>query len=101
MANYKQLSPSKKYKFWQDHIDAWRESEQSQTEYCNKQKIKKSTLGYWQNKLAKQTEFIEIPVELEKRSVIEIIITDKVKLKVTKGFDPDLLLQTIKVLEQL
>ena len=101
MANYKHLPRGEKHKFWQEHIDAWQTSGQSQTEYCMQQEIKESTFRYWQTKLSRKECFIEIPVKLESESTINIIIKDTVKLQVQKGFDPNLLIQVVKTLERL
>jgi hypothetical protein len=101
MDNYKQLTREEKRKFWQWHIDGWRKSGQSQTEYCHSQKLKKSTLGYWRTLLSREKGFIEIPVTIESQAAIDIIIKDTIKIQVRNGFDPDLLIQTVKTLEQL
>jgi hypothetical protein len=101
MDNYKQLTREEKRKFWQRHIDGWQKSGQSQTEYCHSQKLKKSTLGYWRTLLSREKSFIEIPVTIESQAAIDIIIKDTIKIQVRNGFDPDLLIQTVKTLEQL
>lgn len=101
MTTYKQLTSEGKQKYWQQHIDAWLKSGQSQMEYCRNNKIKKSTLGYWRTRLSREDVFIEIPIELEPHSVIDIILKNKIKIQVRKGFDPELLLQTIKALEEI
>jgi len=101
MTNYKKLSSEEKRTYWQKHIEAWRQSGQNQLSYCRNQKIKKSTLGYWQTRLSREKSFVEIPLEIKPPSVIEIIISDKVKIRVKSGYDPDLLIQTVKTLEQL
>lgn len=101
MANYKQLSREEKQEFWRQHIEAWKVSGQSQAEYCEEQKIKKSTLGYWRSQLLKRKRFVEIPLKIESQSPIDIIIKDTIKLQVRKGFDPDLLIQIVKTMEHL
>ena len=101
MDNYKTLPAKGKRKFWQKHIAAWQQSGPSQEEYCCSQKLKKSTLGYWQTRLSREKGFIEIPIKIESKSTIDIVIRDYMKIRVKTGFDPDLLIQTIKVLEQI
>lgn len=101
MDNYKTLPAEEKRKFWQKHIAAWQQSGQSQKEYCRSQKLKKSTLGYWRTRLSREKGFIEIPIKIESRSTIDIVIRDDVKIQVKTGFDPGLLIQTIRVLEQI
>jgi hypothetical protein len=54
MENYKILPPEEKRMFWQKHIATWRQSGLSQTEYCHSQKLKKSTMGYWQTILSRE-----------------------------------------------
>ena len=101
MENYKKLSKEEKRRYWREHIKAWQESGQNQIEYCKNQNIKKSTLGYWRTRLAREDGFVEIPVKIESATPIEIIISKTVKIQVQKGFDPDVLVQTVKTLEQL
>lgn len=101
MDNYKTLPAKEKRKFWQKHIAAWQQSSQSQEEYCRSQKLKKSTLGYWRTRLSREKGFIEIPIKIESQSSIEIVIRDDIKIRVNTGFNPDLLIETIKVLEQI
>ncbi|MEJ2649742.1 MAG: hypothetical protein P8016_15205 [Sedimentisphaerales bacterium] len=101
MDNYKALPAEEKRRFWQKHIAAWRQSGQSQKEYCRNQKLKKSTLGYWRTLLSREKGFIEIPIKIESRSTIDIIINGGIKIQVRKGFDPELLVQTIRVMEQM
>jgi hypothetical protein len=101
MDNYKELPPEEKRRFWQKHITAWRQSGQSQKDYCRTQKLKISTLGYWQTRLSREKGFIEIPIKIESQSTIDIVIKDTIKIQVRRGFDPDLLIQTMRVLEQI
>jgi hypothetical protein len=101
MENYKILPPEEKRMFWQKHIAAWRQSGRSQTEYCHSQKLKKSTMGYWQTILSRERKFVEIPIKMESQSAIEIVIKDAIKIQIKKGFDPDLLCQIIRVLEHV
>jgi hypothetical protein len=101
MDNYKQLTPEEKRRFWKKHIAAWRKSGQNQADYCRSQKLKKSTLGYWRTLLSREKGFIEIPVKIESQATIDIIIKDTIKIRIKNGFDPDLLIQTVRTLEQL
>jgi transposase-like protein len=101
MTNYKNLTTEEKRQYWKTHIQAWQESGQSQIEYCRNHNIKKSTLGYWRTRLTRENGFVEVPVEIASTTPIEIIISDKVTVRIRKGFDPDVLIQTVKTLEQL
>ena len=101
MGKYKNLSPKEKREYWKKHIDAWQHSGQSQTKYCHSQKIKKSTFGYWRTRLSREEIFVKVPIELESHSALEIIIKDSIKVQIRKDFDPELLLETVKTLEQL
>ena len=42
-----------KQSFWQQHIDQWRQSGQSQQRYCQAHSIALATFGYWRRKLKK------------------------------------------------
>ncbi len=44
-------SQGRRQRFWQQHIDAWFQSGESQRRYCQTQGIALATFGYWRRKL--------------------------------------------------
>ena len=104
MENYKKLPPAVKREFWQRQIDGWRSSGQSQAEYCRRQKLTKSAFGYWRTRLARETGLVEIKplhIKVEAQATIDIIVRGGLRVRVQKGFDADLLVETIQALGRL
>jgi hypothetical protein len=82
--------------FWQNHLEEYRKSGLSQREYCKKEGLCLSSLGNWKRKLTKpgmkEYPFVEIgqAVEGKKKSVvIEIIITEKLRLRTDEDVNPE------------
>jgi len=55
-----------KQDFWNDHIRAWRASGLTQGEYCARQGIKATSLGYWLGKQRRQAQPLTlVPLPLQ------------------------------------
>jgi hypothetical protein len=50
------MSPIDKTQYWLAHIDAWRGSGLSQTQYCKQQDIKLHNFVYWRKRLRPSAE---------------------------------------------
>lgn len=62
-----------KEQFWSGHLSGWRSSGLSRREYCAREKLAVSTLGYWQRRLRGKAKPVEavagltlVPVQVEK-----------------------------------
>jgi hypothetical protein len=47
----RQISQEEKVRFWQDHIQGWRESGVRQSDYCRERGLKETAFTYWKGKL--------------------------------------------------
>jgi hypothetical protein len=51
--NHSDLKPSShqsKQEYWNQHIEDWKESSLTQTQYCQEQELKLPTFQYWKSK---------------------------------------------------
>lgn len=92
---------------WQNHIEAWRRSGQSQQDYCQIHGLALATFGYWRRKLKE--------VRPEKPRFYPLVVTgqhERVGLRVVLGgsrftieiddhFSPAVLRDVVTTLEQL
>ena len=87
-----------KEKFWNDHIHRFRRSGQSRREYCLAENLSYWTFGDWQKKIEKNPD--EKMVKISRRvhssnnnrqSFIDIVVAEKVSIRIAQGFDGELL----------
>ena len=104
-----------KQSFWQNHIDGWQQSGQSQQRYCRQQGIALATFGYWRRKLkTPQTEkprffplvvsgrpFVDNVVHTS-RTPLRLVLSDhRFTIEIDEHFSPAVLREVVTTLEQL
>lgn len=99
----------KSINFWQEKVSLFETQNMTQTEFCAQYKLNAKTFCNWRQRLsAKKRDntraFVEfsaniLPIVTSKQSYYDLIIKGKVKIRVTKYFDPELLVRIIKTLE--
>lgn len=98
-----QLSLPKKEAFWKNHFENWKQSGISQKQYCFENNIKLSTFSYWIARLRRKPNdikgFIEIPgIKTTKADFIELIIKNKIVIRIRPDIDFDFLITTLQAL---
>jgi len=94
-------------RFYQKHIEHWRQSQLSQKEYCRQNEIIPHRFTYWKKRLADdQVGLAFVPVPLVQNfpastSRIDLIIAGGFKIQVGPGFDPATLKQLIHTIRSL
>lgn len=108
-------SQGSKQAFWQQHIDAWRQSGQSQQRYCQTQGIALATFGYWRRKLktnrAEKPRFYPLVLSDQSftngkvpanSSTLRVVLGDnRFIIEVDERFSPAVLRDVVTTLEQL
>ncbi len=101
---------SKKQRFWQVHIHAWKRSGLSQNDYCGRNQISSSQFGYWKKKLRQGSSppvsFVPVSsaaTELQttssgSNSGLTIFLGDSIKIGLTNDFIPATLVRVIATL---
>ena len=89
---------SKKEKYWRDQLARWRESGLSRREYCRRENISYWTFRDWLKKVktAESLKLVRVPREAYTKkqteiSQIEIVIHDKISIRIKQGYDGYLL----------
>ena len=105
MEDYKNLSADEKSAFWQDHIKKWKESDYSQAMYCRQNGLNKNAFTWRKRKLEgkmrpRMTKVPEQTVNKLNREQTAIELTENGRLKITvsRDFDPELLRKLLKAL---
>jgi hypothetical protein len=90
---------------WQHHLKAWRSSSDTQVSYCQKHGLSRHAFQYWKHKLGKSRprQFVELSGATPAGSggVLEIIIDNRVQIRVPQGVSGEhlhLVLQAVKEL---
>ena len=90
-----------------EHVAAWRESGLTQREYCSRNGLSRSALGYWSRKIdteGKGNGFVEIHSAHEtargsSSDAVELLIGERYRLRLSEGFSPQTLARVLEVLE--
>ncbi len=95
-------------RFYQKHIEHWRQSQLSQKEYCRQNEIITHRFTYWKKRFADEKSgptFVPVPlvqnITASSASKIDLVITGGFKIQVGPGFDPATLKQLIHTLRTL
>lgn len=97
---------SKKEQGGRRHVEAWRASGQTQKQYCEQHGLSRSTLAYWSSKINsenKPSEFVELHHDgggAAAGSVVELVVKDRYRLRITEGFSPEAVKRLLDVIEQ-
>ena len=100
-----------KRKYWQSHIEAWKQSGLSQIDYCRENNLSRHRFTYWKCKGDKKSESIRfIPVlpkpilssfSIANTAPLKVIIGERYRIEIGDGFSPDTLLRLMGTLEKL
>ena len=92
-------------KEWQQHIKAWRASEDTQVSYCRKHGISRHAFQYWKHifEKSKTSAFVELSHAAPRGygGVVEIIINDPVQIRVPRGVSSEHLRIVLQVVKDL
>lgn len=102
---------AQKYRYWQEHLECWRQSGLSQAEYCRQNDLKPRRWNYWKKNLTmafSETAVSFIPVPLSTNlpvavpgSNLSLFTANGYKVEVGIGFDPTTLKQLILTVQSL
>ncbi len=107
-----QADRSHRIRRWQAHITAQKQSGLSRAEYCRKHQLSSHAATYWHRRLSKPTsqETTLVPVALTSsikinsaptaRSVLKVILPNKIAVEVDDGFSPTTLTKLLVTLER-
>ena len=90
------------YDVWEKLILSWKESGLTRKGFCEKNNVKVTTFDYYRKKIVSQREtgFIEVTVPVaEGYEPIHIRVREALVIEVRNGFDPGLLSNILKVVE--
>ena len=97
--------------WWLRHVEAWRSSGLTQSEYCRRHGVGKGSLARWSSKLKAEgnesKELIEIPRRRERSArtggpapPIELVVESRYLMRLWRGIDRDHLREVLSVLEE-
>jgi hypothetical protein len=99
-----------KRRFWEEHFKRWETSGITQNEYCRQNNLRVNRFIYWKKKCPQKptASLVEWSVpEAEKSSVLAfgaplcVVVGERYRIEIHKGFDPGLLNNVVRVLKSL
>ena len=90
----KNYSSEERIKYWQTHIANWKRSHQNQADYCRKNSLNTDLFSRWKNRLSKdeiESPLVELKLDTISSPYLDLIIHDKIKIRLKDNFNPDLL----------
>ncbi len=105
------ISRAGRQQFWQEHIEKWNASELSQGEYCRRNKISEKSFQYWKRKAKRNSAMpalVELtlpkslpPPLLSPHPQLCLVVGQRYRIEIGKGFDSQDLEQVVRVLERI
>lgn len=77
------MAAEQRHQYWQQHIEAWRQSALSQRDYCKRQEISFSGFSYWRrrlNGLAKDQSKL-LPIKVSRSATLTVILPSGIRLE--------------------
>jgi len=88
---------------WQRHVERCCHQGSTQADYCRRHNLILSRFGYWHRKLNSAQTGDWLPVEIESSddtdAAIDLVLDNGRTLRITDGFDKNLLQQVIVAVE--
>ena len=99
-----------KQRIWTAHIEAWKNSDLTQVEYCREKDLSRHQFTYWNSKLRKKDPVTFVPilgttyrsqVPSHNPAPIKLIIDSRYQIEIGEGFSAGTLLILIHTLGRL
>ena len=96
---------AKKRRFWERHIQMWRSSGLSQTEYQRKHNLSKWQFVYWKKKFERpvSSDISLVPISLPQAmpsAPLSLIVNNRYRIELSEGFQPSVLEQVLEVVDR-
>jgi hypothetical protein len=107
--NSRQAEREEKQRFWKQHIEDWKSSNQTQAGYCRQYELSYDQFIYWKRKFRRDSKssFIELklppvtpPKMIPPTSSLKVSVS-RFQIAVEQGFDPEVLGRLVYALERL
>ena len=101
---------TEKRRFWERHIEKWKASGVSQTQYCRLNEVNIKSFRYWKRRVGRPTctpALVElpalrsVPVCPSPFSPQLCLVVDRFRVEIAGGFDPEDLERVVRVLERI
>jgi len=97
---------SDKLTFWKRKLQEYRKSGLSRSAFSEQNGVNKSTLDYWFARIRrgqKEKGLVEVKPasDVIQNPVLQIVVADKHRIEIQRGFDPVLLGDVVKALESV
>ena len=66
LKDHQEMAPAEKNRFWQAHIETWKQSGIRQTAYCRSKGLSWRSFGYWKKKFFRKPPLTFVPVAIKR-----------------------------------
>ncbi len=89
---YMETGGTDKHKFWHSHIEAWKQSGKTQSDFCKDNGLGIKVFGYWKRKLCSNRPAAVgfVPVSIKRPSPAPSITGTSLRLVVGNGYGIDI-----------
>ena len=104
LSRWQELAEKRRY--WERHIQSWRASGLSQTEYQRRHNLSKWQFVYWKKKLDRPVSSAEVslvPISLPQfmpTAPLSLIVNGRYRIEISEGFQPSVLEQVLRVVDR-
>lgn len=99
---------AEKRRYWERHIQSWRASGLTQTEYQRRHNLPKWQFVYWKKKFDRPAvvtdEMALVPIPLPSASTttpLNLIVNERYRIEISEGFQPTVLEQVLEVVSRV
>ena len=88
-----ELDPKEKRQFWEEHIQAWKQSGRTQAEYCRQNNLKNHRWWYWRKRISQPSDTdvrfvpLRFPSGKISQSGIRVVTPNGYRIEFDNGFD--------------
>ena len=105
--DHQEMAPAEKNRFWQAHIETWKQSGISQTAYCRSKGLSWRSFGYWKKKFySRKPPLTFVPVTIKRfpppagppGTSLKLLTRSGYGIEIGDGFNPDTLKKLLNTL---
>ena len=104
--DHREMEPAEKNRFWQAHIETWKQSGINQSAYCRVKGLSLRRFGYWKKKFFRKPPLTFLPVTIKRflppagqpGTSLKLLTRAGFGIEIGDGFNPETLRKLLDTL---
>ncbi|MBI3605206.1 MAG: hypothetical protein HY202_04165 [Nitrospirae bacterium] len=104
--DHQEIGPAGKHRFWQAHIETWKQSGINQSAYCRGKSLSLRSFGYWKKKFFRKPPLTFVPVTIKRflppayqpGTSLRLLTYSGYGIEIGDGFNPETLRKLLETL---